>query len=54
MADKLIVLLPGVTSVLYFATAFAFATKKDYPWCLIYAAYAMANVGLILASRGTP
>jgi hypothetical protein len=50
MADKLIVLLPGITMVLYFTTAAAFALKKDYPWCLVYAAYAMANVGLILAS----
>jgi len=50
MSDKLIVLLPGITMVLYFGTAIAFATKRDYPWCLVYAAYGVANIGLIFAS----
>jgi hypothetical protein len=52
MADRLIVMLPGMTLGLYALTAVAFATKKEYGWCLAYAAYALANVGLILASLG--
>jgi FtsH-binding integral membrane protein len=50
MADKLVVMLPAVTGVLYALTALAFVAKKDMPWALVYSAYALANVGLILAS----
>lgn len=50
MADKLIVLLPGITMLLYFATAVAFCAKRQPAWALTYFAYALANVGLIWAS----
>jgi len=50
MADKLIVLLPGLTMVLYFLTGCAFLSKKEPGWALAYFAYATANIGLIWAS----
>lgn len=50
MADKLIVLLPGITMVLYFLTAVAFCAKRQPAWALTYFAYALANIGLIWAS----
>lgn len=50
MADKLIVMLPAVTGVLYALTALAFIVKKQPSWALVYFAYALANVGLICAS----
>lgn len=50
MTDKLIVLLPGITGVLYAFTALAFCARKQPAWAIVYFSYAMANVGLILAS----
>lgn len=50
MADKLIILLPGITMVLYLATSIAFCAKRQPAWALVYASYALANVGLIWAS----
>jgi len=50
MAEKLVVFLPAVTGVLYAVTAAAFLAKRQPSWALVYAAYAMANVGLIWAS----
>lgn len=50
LADKLIVMLPGITMLLYFATGVAFCAKKQPAWALTYFAYAVANIGLIWAS----
>lgn len=50
MSDKLIVMLPGITMLLYFATGIAFCAKKQPAWALTYFAYAVANIGLIWAS----
>lgn len=50
MSDKMIVILPGATMVLYALTSVAFVYKRDWPWALVYCAYSLANVGLILAS----
>jgi hypothetical protein len=50
VADKLIVLLPGVTMALYFLTGCAFLAKREPSWALVYFAYATANIGLIWAS----
>jgi len=50
MAEKLVIILPGVTGVLYAVTALAFVAKKEPSWALVYASYALANVGLIWAS----
>lgn len=50
MADRLIILLPSITMVLYFLTGLAFAFKRQPSWAIVYFAYATANVGLIWAS----
>jgi len=42
--------IPGIVSVLYMTTAIYYATKKDWAWMLVWGSYAMANVGLIMAS----
>ena len=53
MADKLIVLLPGITMCLYLLTACVFVSKRQPAWALTYFAYALANIGLIWASLVT-
>ena len=50
MADKLVVLLPGITGCLYLLTAIAFCAKRQPSWALVYFSYALANVGLVWAS----
>lgn len=50
MADKLIVLLPGITMCLYFLTGLACCAKRQPAWAIVYFSYAAANVGLIWAS----
>lgn len=50
MADRLVVLLPGITAVMYAVTACAFCAKKQPSWAVVYFSYAAANVGLIWAS----
>lgn len=46
----LTIIVPGTVSVLYMSTAIYYATRKDWPWVLVWAAYSLANVGLIMAS----
>jgi hypothetical protein len=36
-----------IATLCYVWAAFTFAMKKDYPMCLVFGAYALANVGLI-------
>lgn len=43
----------GTVTLLYFATAVNYGVKGNYPWCLIWFAYALANVGLIWAAKTT-
>jgi len=50
MTDKLIYWLPAITGVLYLMTSVAFLYKRKPDWALVYFAYALANVGLILAA----
>jgi len=56
MIDRLIVILPGITMALYAIVAIAFASKREWAWAVVYIGYALANVGLIIASfpKGTP
>lgn len=42
----------GICGILYLITAIGFIIKHQWSWALTYFAYAMANVGLILASNG--
>lgn len=41
----------GICMVLYFITGATFAAKGNLPWALVWFAYAVANVGLIWASK---
>jgi hypothetical protein len=41
----------GICGLLYLATAIGFILKQQWPWALTYFAYALANVGLIMASN---
>jgi hypothetical protein len=36
-----------IATLCYVWAATAFALKKDWPMCLVFGAYALANVGLI-------
>jgi hypothetical protein len=52
LADRLVVILPGIVMLLYGVTSWAFWTKGEPAWALTWGAYALANVGLIWASMG--
>lgn len=39
----------SIATLLYFLTAVDLLRNKDYGMCLTFAAYAMANIGLIWA-----
>ncbi len=44
-----------LVTVLYTGTAVAYVLKRDLAWALVWAAYALANVGLIAVMlRGQP
>ncbi len=44
-------ILVAVCALLYIGTAIAFLLQGKYAWGLVYASYACANWGLILAAR---
>lgn len=50
MIDGLIVVMPGIVTILHAIASVAFFLKRDLPWATVYAGYALANVGLIIAS----
>jgi len=37
--------------LLYFATGTSYALKQNWPWALIWYAYAAANIGMIWAAK---
>lgn len=41
----------GAAFFLYTITGISYALKQDWPWALVWFAYAVANFGLILAAR---
>jgi hypothetical protein len=41
----------GIVTVLYAWVGLSYGVKGDWPWALTWTAYALANVGLILAAR---
>lgn len=51
MADKLTFYMPGIVMIFYMITAGAYAYKKDWAFALTWAAYAVANIGLIWAGN---
>lgn len=44
-------LLMGVVAVIYLFTAVAFAFERNAGMAVAFLAYAMANIGLIIATR---
>ena len=46
--DNLVAIVPSLVAVLYFSVAVCYFLKGDLAWCLVWASYALANVGLIL------
>jgi len=43
-------LFPAACGLLYLGAAVGYALQSNWPWCLTYGAYAVANVGLIFAA----
>lgn len=41
----------GAAFVLYLLCSIAYAMKHNWPWALVWLAYAVANLGLIWASK---
>ena len=50
MVDSLVRVIPAIVAVLYGLTALGYVFKKDWPWALVWACYALSNVGLIMAA----
>lgn len=50
-ADKITIYIPGVVMVLYAITGIAYLYKKNYPFAIVWLAYSLANLGLILAGN---
>ena len=50
MIDALTKALPLIAAVLYMIVAVGYGMKKEWAWCLVWTSYALANVGLVLAS----
>ena len=51
ITNTLVHLMPAITTVLYGLTSLCYLIKGDHPWALVWGCYALANVGLILASK---
>jgi hypothetical protein len=50
MIDALTKALPLIAAILYSIVAVGYGLKKEWAWCLVWASYALANVGLVMAS----
>lgn len=42
--------LPLFIAVVYFSVGTYYAANKNWPWAIVWASYAMANVGLVWAA----
>lgn len=51
LINDIISIMPAIVAVLYFLTAVLYFCKSEYAWALVWASYAMANVGLIIVGR---
>tara|TARA_B100000282_G_C31468805_1_gene370308 strand:- start:246 stop:419 length:174 start_codon:yes stop_codon:yes gene_type:complete len=51
LIDLLVKLCPLIAGILYAIVGIGYFIKKDYPWCLVWISYALANLGLVLAAR---
>ncbi len=50
LIDRFLVIMSSIVLVLYTLTCVCFALKRDWWWALVYFGYALALVGLIVAS----
>ena len=41
----------SISGVLYFSVAVSYFLKQQYAWAMVWFAYSMANVGLMLAAK---
>ena len=53
MLDKLIHILPLISAVLYAIVGILYGMEKEWAWCLVWIAYALANLGLVWAALET-
>ena len=40
----------GIATLMYVWTAFDFAMQRDWPMAVVFGAYALANIGLIVVA----
>ena len=52
MIDKLVVMLPIISALLYLLVGIGYGIKKEWAWCLVWISYALANFGLVWAAYG--
>lgn len=50
LIDRFLVIMPSIVFVLYAATCVCFCLRRDWWWAIVYFGYALALVGLIVAS----
>jgi len=49
MLDFFIAFIPSVVGVLYAMVAICYVCKGDWAWAIVWGAYALANLGLVMA-----
>ena len=52
MVEFLVKVCPITAAFLYALVGIGYGLKEDWPWCLVWMSYALANIGLVLAARG--
>lgn len=50
MLSTLLNVMPAIVGVLYAITGLGYLWQRQYGWGIVWLSYAMANVGLIMAS----
>jgi len=50
MIDFIVKVLPLVSALLYFIVAIGYGVKKEWPWCLVWFSYGLANVAIVWAA----
>ena len=49
--DMITTASPMIVAVLFSITSIGFVIKKDYAWSVVWASYAIANIGLAVLGR---
>ena len=49
--DMITTASPIIVAVLFSITSIGFIIKKDYAWSVVWASYAIANIGLAVLGR---